>query len=202
MLWLNPKQGKYNLYCYCYVRKWPDRHITQAEKGIRLIDPNYKELFRIPDGDQIRIIHEDGTHTDKVCRYIDKYHVEAGIGWDSMFHICQFAERMKRCHNTVIPLRSSLPDKSYSVLPSGNEIVIVKKGEPGYYRTDICGHDREEPLPIVAEFNKSGGVSKAQAASLLGGSMFGWQMPAADPRSYDENGVAKKPKHRDRGHAR
>ena len=52
---LNPTIGDYNLYCYCYVRDWLDQHITQAERGIRFITPDYKEVFRIPDGDQVRI---------------------------------------------------------------------------------------------------------------------------------------------------
>lgn len=37
---LNPRQGEYNLYCYCYEKQWLDRHISQAEKGIRFIDPH------------------------------------------------------------------------------------------------------------------------------------------------------------------
>ena len=44
---LNPNKGEYNLYCYCYVKQWLDRHMRQAEKGIRFITPEYKELFRI-----------------------------------------------------------------------------------------------------------------------------------------------------------
>ena len=31
MLRLNPNRGEYNLYCYCYQRKWLDRHLQQAE---------------------------------------------------------------------------------------------------------------------------------------------------------------------------
>lgn len=50
MLRLKPQKGEYNLYCYCYRRDWLDRHLKNAEKGIRFIDPNYKELFRIEDG--------------------------------------------------------------------------------------------------------------------------------------------------------
>ena len=71
------------------------------------------------------------------------------------------------------PLRSTLPDKCYNVLPSGDEIIIVKKGESGYYHTDKYGHDRAEAQAIVNECNESGGVTKAQAAAMLAGSMFG-----------------------------
>ena len=53
---LHPLQGEENLFLYCYRRDWLDRHMEQAEKGIRFIDPHYKELFRIPDGGQIRIL--------------------------------------------------------------------------------------------------------------------------------------------------
>lgn len=49
LLRCNPTKGDYNFYCYCYVKEWLDRHISNAKKGIRFIDPHYKELFRIPD---------------------------------------------------------------------------------------------------------------------------------------------------------
>jgi hypothetical protein len=173
---------------YPYRRDYLEYHMKQAEKGIRFITPAYKELFRIPDGDAVRINRSDGTHIDRVCRYIDDCHVEVGHGWDSLFHICQFAEQMERCGNTVIPLRSSLPDKCYSVLPSGDEIIIVKKGESGYYHTGKYGHDRAEAQCIVDECNQSGGVTKAQEAAMLAGSMFGWAVPAADPKNYDAQG--------------
>ena len=75
---LNPHKGEYNLYCYCYQREWLDRHMRQAEKGIRLITPDYSEKFRIADGDKIRITLSTGERVDRVCRYIDDYHVEVG----------------------------------------------------------------------------------------------------------------------------
>ena len=199
---LQPNRDDETVFIYCYRRDRLDRHLKQAEKGIRFIDPNYKELFRIPDGDMIRIIREDGTHIDETCRYIDEYHVEIGGGWDSMFHICQFAEQMERCNNKVIPMRSTLPDKCYNVLPSGDEIIIIKKGESGYYHTDKYGHDRSDAQAIVDECNESGGVSKAQAAAMLAGSMFGWEVPAADPQNYDDQGKPIRPRHHDRGNAR
>lgn len=202
MLRLNPNRGEYNLYCYCYQKKWLDRHLQQAERGIRFINPHYKELFRIPDGDKIRIIHSDGEKTDYTCRYIDDYHVEIGSGWNSLLHICQFAEIMERNGSTVIPLRSSLPEQCYSVLPDTGELIIIKKGESGYYRTDIDMGDKTENRVLADEYNTKLGVSKAQEQAMEAGSMFGWAVPAADPKNYDDNGQPTRPKNKDRGDAR
>ena len=197
-----PVKGDYNFYCWCFEAKWLDRHMKQAEKGIRFIDPHYKELYRIPDGDPIRIQYQDGTHSDRTCRYIDEYHVEVGSGWNSLLHICQFAEMMERNGSTVIPLRSSLPEQCYGVLPDTGELIIIKKGESGYYRTDIAATGKEETRALADEYNGKAGVSKAQAAAMLAGSMFGWQVPAADPKNYDENGQPIRPRQKDRGDAR
>lgn len=64
LLRLNPNPGDYNLYAYCYARKWLDSHLKNAEQGIRFITPNYRDLFRIPDGDKIRITTVDGNVSD------------------------------------------------------------------------------------------------------------------------------------------
>lgn len=109
---------------------------------------------------------------------------------------------MERNGNTAIPLRFSLPEQCYGVLPSTGEISIIKKGETGYYSTDINMGSKEENAALVEEYNQKAGVSKAQAAAMLAGSMFGWATPAADPKNYDENGTPIRPKHKDRGDAR
>lgn len=196
---LNPNRGEYNLYCYCYEKKWLDRHISQAEKGIRFIDPHYKELFRIPDGDKIRITLNDGKQLDRECRYIDEYHLEVG---NSLYHICEFAERMEQAGNTVIPLRSSLPEQCYVYVQTENEIGIVKKGESGYYKTDFEGGKPSERKALADEYNSKSGVTKAQAEAMKAGSMFGWHTPAADPKKYDENGTPIKPKNRNKDYER
>mgnify|MGYP000950819496 FL=1 len=79
----NPTKGDYNFYCYCFVKEWLDKHIQKAEQGIRFIDPNYKELFRIPDGGKIII-------------------TSSWIG-NNIFHICEFAERMEQNGATYEP---------------------------------------------------------------------------------------------------
>lgn len=194
-----PVKGDYNFYCWCFEAKWLDRHIKRAEKGIRFITPDYKELFCIPDGDKIRITQSDGTHIDRTCRYIDEYHLEVGNG---LYHICQLAELMERNGSTIIPLRSALPEQCYVYLPTSQEIGIVKKGEMGYYRSDLSPVYGQDGKTFVDELNQQGGVTKAQAAAMLAGSMFGWQVPGADPKNYDDNGQPVRPKHRDRGDAR
>lgn len=195
---LNPNKGEYNLYCYCYIKNWLDKHIRSAEKGIRFITTEYKEKFRISDGEKIRITFSDGEVKDRVCRYIDDSHVEVG---DDLYHICEFAERMEQCGATFIPLRSDLPEVCFSILPSTGDVIIIKHGESGYYRCEYSTEDKAFNREFANDRNANLGVSKAQVEAMLAGSMYGWDVPAADPKSYDENGTPLR-NTKDRGDAR
>lgn len=195
---LNPNNGEYNLYCYCYIKDWLDKHIRSAEKGIRFITPEYKEKFRISDGEKIRITFSDGEVKDSVCRYIDDSHVEVG---DDLYHICEFAERMEQCGATFIPLRSDLPEVCFSILPSTGDVIIIKHGESGYYRCEYSTEDKAFNREFANDRNANLGVSKAQVEAMLAGSMYGWDVPAADPKSYDVNGTLLR-NTKDRGDAR
>lgn len=103
---LNPNKGEYNLYCYCYVKDWLNDHLRKAEKGIRFITPDYKEMFRIPDGEQIKMTYSSGETAIKTCRYIDDYHVEVG---NNLFHICEFAECMENNGTIYEPVKGHEP---------------------------------------------------------------------------------------------
>ena len=195
---LNPNKGEYNLYCYCYIKDWLDKHIRSADKGIRFITPEYKEKFRISDGEKIRITFSDGEVKDRVCRYIDDSHMEVG---DDLYHICEFAERMEQCGATFIPLRSDLPEVCYSILPSTGDVIIIKHGESGYYRCEYSTEDKAFNREFANDRNANLGVSKAQVEAMLAGSMYGWDVPAADPKTYDENGTLLR-NTKDRGDAR
>lgn len=195
---LQPYKGDENLFIYCYRRDWLDRHMKQAEKGIRFITPNYKEKFRIQDGDQVRVMRFDGQVFDRVCRYIDDCHVEIGT---ELYHICQFAELMERNGNSVIPLRSSLPKMCYGKVLEKRAIVTFERGVDGYRPAYAVTKGRTSQK-LVDELNSELGVNKAQAAAMQGGAILGWDTPAADPKNYDEQGQPIKPRHRDRGDAR
>ena len=195
---LNPNKGEYNLYCYCYIKDWLDKHIRSAEKGIRFITPEYKEKFRISDGEKIRITFSDGEVKDRVCRYIDDSHVEVG---DDLYHICEFTERMEQCGATFIPLRSDLPEVCFSILPSTGDVIIIKHGESGYYRCEYSTQDKAFNREFANDRNANLGVSKAQVEAMLAGSMYGWDVPVADPKSYDVNGTPLR-NTKDRGDAR
>ena len=72
--------------------------LENAGRGIRFITPDYKELFRIPDGDKVRITWSDGERIEHTCRYIDDCHLELGRAWTAS-GICQLgAAPAKRRH--------------------------------------------------------------------------------------------------------
>lgn len=188
LLRLNPNPGEYNLCAYCYVRESLDRHLKNAEQGIRFITPEYRELFRIPDGDKIRIRTSDGKVLDRTCRFIDETHMEVEYAATSeLFHICQYAELTQRAGSTVIPLRSSLPEKCFAAAPGTDEIVIIAKGadnwEPAGQRPE--GRTAQEGAGLL---NEQMGVTPAQSAAMLAGISQGWASTAADPAAYDAQG--------------
>lgn len=199
LLRLNPNKGEYNLYCYCYVKKYLETQLVQASKGIRFITPHYREIFRISDGDKIRIVHPDGEKVDKSCRYIDDYHTEVG---DRLYHICEFAELMAENENEVIPLRSSLPARCYSVAESTGKLIIITKGKPGFTDVNDNRNTLEQNRKLADEHNAEMGVTKVQEQAMLAGSMFGWNVAAADPKNYNEQGKLIHPKRHERGDER
>jgi hypothetical protein len=82
-------------------------------------------------------------------------------------------------HMTV----AGLPEHTYSHLLSEPSLVILlKRGVIGYWPCE--GMTREQ----ADERNRILEVTPAQKAAMEAGSMFGWDVPAADPANYDEDG--------------
>lgn len=189
---LYPYMGDYNMYCYCYIKEQLDSHVEKAKYGIsiRNAGDNYKELFRLDDGDKLIIREADGKYVcGNALRYIDDYHFYDGV---NVLHIDQFAEINHKYHRTLTPLRASLPERCYVFIETSPNIGIVVKGESGYYRTEITMPTRIERKAMVDELNEKLGVTKAQAEAMKSGSMYGWNVPLADPKHYDEDGTLLK----------
>ncbi len=86
------------------------------------------------------------------------------------------------------PDLSSLPEICYTVTPTG-VFAMLRRGESGYYPVDTEAAGAPDLRELADKLNRQFGISKAQEAAMLNGSMFGWDTPAADPNSYDSNGI-------------
>ena len=84
-----------------------------------------------------------------------------------------------------------LPELCFSVLEQSGELVLIKNGETGYYRSDWSTSDPEKNRELADYNNSRLGVTKAQEAAMVAGSIFGWSVPDANPEMYDENGKRK-----------
>ena len=104
MFRFDPNPGVYNIYCYCYKQDWLNQHIVQAANGIRFVDPEYNELFRVADGDDVIVTEADGSTNKMTVRYVDDYHMEIGWSFDStIYHIVEYAELCADAGRTVRP---------------------------------------------------------------------------------------------------
>lgn len=85
-----------------------------------------------------------------------------------------------------------LPEYCFVCLKTTNEVVLVNRYQMGYSPT------REGNLPWYGQetadaANAERGINKAQSQAMEMGSMFGWDIPAANPAMYDEEtGLPKK----------
>jgi hypothetical protein len=80
--------------------------LEDVRKDIRFIDSRYNELFRIKDGDRVKITRYDSEVFVKPCRFIDETHIVVG---NDTYHICEFAEHMERNGNQYVPIPGQKP---------------------------------------------------------------------------------------------
>ena len=80
-----------------------------------------------------------------------------------------------------------LPDHCFSVLASTGELILLKRGESGYYHSTWSTDSREENERLADEGNERMNVTTAQRRAMEVGSMFVWDVPGADPREYEDS---------------
>ena len=77
-----------------------------------------------------------------------------------------------------------LPPYCFSQLPSTGEIIRITRYEDGYRLANIDCGSREANAAYIKELNKSIRVTEAQEKAMSVGSMFGWNVPGANPSVY------------------
>ena len=99
---------------------------------------------------------------------------------------------MERNFNSAV-----LPDHCYAVLPGSGQLIEVRRGEKGYYPCAYSTGDRAYNEVLANQFNAHEGISKAQAAAMLAGSMAGMFLPPILPTTMQRvsRSSRKKRKH-------
>ena len=83
-------------------------------------------------------------------------------------------------------LAEGLPEMCFSTLKSTGELICIKRGESGYYRSDWNTSDPARNEEIARDSNESLGITEAQRKAMEAGSMFGWNCAGADPKTYEQ----------------
>ena len=86
-----------------------------------------------------------------------------------------------------------LPEKCFSTLPSDGRMIVICRNEAGYHISTSSTPDAASNRLNAEKANELLGVSKAQEQAMLASSLFGWNKPAANPWSYNQDGTPRIP---------
>jgi hypothetical protein len=128
--------------------------MPDVRKDIIFYDADYKEKFRIKDGDCIKITSGyDGKEFKEKCRHIDNHHIVVGT---ATYHVDEFMQRQTRVGNAYEPIPGQPPQM---------DILIAEPGKPP--------HDVEVPMSKIALCKLLGGepeiVSKDMDSVIVKG---------------------------------
>lgn len=101
-------------------------------------------------------------------------HLWQGTGWSIMTEQDRFDPHFAE----------KLPDMCYSILPGDGSLILLKRGESGYFQTEWNQSEPARNRRIADYRNQQRGISKAQEEAMSVGSFFGWNKPGADPKAY------------------
>ncbi|MDD2301382.1 MAG: hypothetical protein PHG30_02355 [Eubacteriales bacterium] len=78
-----------------------------------------------------------------------------------------------------------LPDACLTLMPSDGRLIYIERGVNGYHTSEWETGDPQKNRKIADFYNEKRGVTQAQEKAMLNGSLFGWDVPAADPNRYE-----------------
>ena len=79
-------------------------------------------------------------------------------------------------------MRNDLPETCFATLPGMGDLIIIKRGETGYYPSDWETGDKVENQKIADFHNQKRGITPAQVEAMLVGSMSDFDAPGANPQ--------------------
>lgn len=91
----------------------------------------------------------------------------------------------------ITAMPKGLPETCYVIVPGndpGNRVGIVVRGGIGYLKTSIDNpsYDPRTLSELVRSMNDEQGVTADQEEAMLVGSMIGWHVPGADPKTWED----------------
>jgi hypothetical protein len=82
--------------------------------------------------------------------------------------------------------KNTLPSVAAAEHPVTGVLIMVMKDRLGYWLPSTIGIVDE--TMTADKWNTAHGISKAESEAMLAGSLFGFDIPAADPANYDAAG--------------
>jgi len=86
-------------------------------------------------------------------------------------------------------MRNELPESCFTTLPGTGDLVILKRGETGYQRSDLDAGDTARNEEIANTHNRRRGINPAQVKAMKIGALSGFDQPGADPQLYFDGAV-------------
>lgn len=88
--------------------------------------------------------------------------------------------------------RNELPLFCYTTLRETGELVLIKRYEKGYFKTDYSSGDRKMNKEMEEFLNRKYGITPVQKEALHCGSLFGWHHSFTNPQDYMDKGILDK----------
>lgn len=84
-------------------------------------------------------------------------------------------------------MNKSLPLVSAYHHPMNKDLIFIKNGQSGYMPASFMGIVDDK---LTADkWNAAHNITKGEAEAMFAGSMWGWDVPAAKPESYTNEGT-------------
>lgn len=85
-----------------------------------------------------------------------------------------------------------LPEVCYTFVETEGKICLIRQGESGYYNPGKAGGGYDGDANLAKKMNHDKlEVNRFQQEAMEAGSMFGWGIPAADPKHCFDNFIER-----------